>query len=175
MPPGLLPGLPNPLAAVDEAAILAKIDPDIIAKASDWTEHKAPDGRFYYYNAKKGESVWEKPQPLKDLESKQAIQMFLHGFYRFFTAAKLAAAQGISTRPGLETGGDVAGKQSGGVQIVAKNGDMADDVMETDEDRQKKMEEEAKRKKEEEEKAKELKAQDKSRPISSTPVPGTPW
>lgn len=70
MPPGLLPGIPNPLAAVDEATILAKIDPDIIAKASEWTEHKAPDGRFYYYNAKKGESVWEKPQPLKDLESK---------------------------------------------------------------------------------------------------------
>lgn len=70
MPPGLLPTLPAPIAPVDEAAILAKIDPDIIAKASEWTEHKAPDGRFYYYNAKKGESVWEKPQPLKDLESK---------------------------------------------------------------------------------------------------------
>lgn len=38
--------------------------------------------------------------------------------------------------------------------------------------KQKKAEEE--RKKEEDEKAKE-KSQDKSRPISSTPVPGTPW
>lgn len=44
-----------------------------------------------------------------------------------------------------------------------------------EEEKKKKLEEEAKRKKEEEEKAKELKAQDKSRPISSTPVPGTPW
>jgi transcription elongation regulator 1 len=38
-------------------------------------------------------------------------------------------------------------------------------------------EEESKKKtEEEEERAKELqKAQDKSRPVSSTPVPGTPW
>lgn len=58
------------MAAIDEAAVMSKIDPEIIARATEWTEHKAPDGRFYYYNAKKGESVWEKPQPLKDLESK---------------------------------------------------------------------------------------------------------
>lgn len=70
IPPGLLPGIPGAMAAIDEAIIMSKVDPEIIARASEWTEHKAPDGRFYYYNAKKGESVWEKPQPLKDLESK---------------------------------------------------------------------------------------------------------
>lgn len=94
-----------------------------------------------------------------------------------FAAAKLAAAQGISTRPGLDGSvmmGD-AGKQAGGVPINVNNGEMMDDAMETDEDRQRRLEEEARRKKEEEEKMKELKAQDKSRPISSTPVPGTPW
>lgn len=69
MPPGLMPGMQPPINPVEEAAVMAKIDPDIVAKASEWSEHKAPDGRFYYYNAKKGESVWEKPQPLKDLES----------------------------------------------------------------------------------------------------------
>jgi transcription elongation regulator 1 len=37
-------------------------------------------------------------------------------------------------------------------------------------------EETRKKREEEEERAKELqKAQDKSRPVSSTPVPGTPW
>lgn len=70
MAPGLLPGMSAPMNPIDEAAILAKIDPDIIAKASEWSEHKSPDGRFYYYNSKKSESVWEKPQTLKDLESK---------------------------------------------------------------------------------------------------------
>lgn len=57
---------------VEEAAPAPEpaIDPQIMARAAEWTEHKAPDGRSYYYNAKAGESVWEKPQPLKDLESK---------------------------------------------------------------------------------------------------------
>ncbi|KAJ8971738.1 hypothetical protein NQ314_000551 [Rhamnusium bicolor] len=155
------PGMPGALAAIDEAAVMSKIDPEIIARASEWTEHKAPDGRFYYYNAKKGESVWEKPQPLKDLET-----------------AKLAAAQGISTRPGLELP-HPAGPESGKTntpQDTPTNGDAAKDSPEKDgEDKIKKLQEEIKKKKEEEEKAKELKAQDKSRPISSTPVPGTPW
>jgi pre-mRNA-processing factor 40 len=30
----------------------------------DWTEHTAPDGRKYYYNAKLGKSSWEKPTEL---------------------------------------------------------------------------------------------------------------
>ncbi|CAH0559526.1 unnamed protein product [Brassicogethes aeneus] len=142
------------LQAIDEAAVMSKVDPDILARASEWTEHKAPDGRFYYYNAKKGESVWEKPQPLKDLE-----------------AAKLAAAQGISTRPSLEmlVMGDT------GKPPNAMNGEPIKDSEKDGEDKIKKLQEEIKKKKEEEEKAKELKVQDKSKPISSTPVPGTPW
>lgn len=71
LPPALLAGIPaGAMAALDEATLLAKVDSEIIAKASEWTEHKAPDGRFYYYHAKKAESVWEKPQALKDLEGK---------------------------------------------------------------------------------------------------------
>ena len=45
-----------------------ELDPSLVVRAADWTEHKAPDGKSYYYNAKTQESVWEKPQPLKDLE-----------------------------------------------------------------------------------------------------------
>lgn len=30
-----------------------------------WTEHKAPDGRTYYYNAGTRQSAWEKPDALK--------------------------------------------------------------------------------------------------------------
>lgn len=56
------------------------------------------------------------------------------------------------------------------------NGEMSKEGREKEsDDKIRKLQEEIKKKKEEEEKAKELKAQDKSRPVSSTPVPGTPW
>jgi len=32
---------------------------------SDWTEHKAPDDRPYYYNLRTKQSSWEKPDELK--------------------------------------------------------------------------------------------------------------
>ncbi|XP_071991286.1 pre-mRNA-processing factor 40 homolog B isoform X5 [Engystomops pustulosus] len=38
---------------------------DIPAKKSLWTEHKAPDGRTYYYNTETKQSTWEKPDELK--------------------------------------------------------------------------------------------------------------
>ncbi|XP_013421515.1 pre-mRNA-processing factor 40 homolog A [Lingula anatina] len=34
-------------------------------KKSNWTEHKAPDGRTYFYNATTKQSSWEKPDELK--------------------------------------------------------------------------------------------------------------
>ncbi|XP_069826234.1 pre-mRNA-processing factor 40 homolog B isoform X2 [Dendropsophus ebraccatus] len=38
---------------------------DIQIKKSLWTEHKAPDGRTYYYNTETKQSTWEKPDELK--------------------------------------------------------------------------------------------------------------
>lgn len=35
------------------------------SKPTDWTEHKAPDGRSYYYNSVTKQSAWEKPDELK--------------------------------------------------------------------------------------------------------------
>jgi pre-mRNA-processing factor 40 len=37
----------------------------IKAKKEVWTEHKAPDGRTYYYNAANSKSSWEKPDSFK--------------------------------------------------------------------------------------------------------------
>lgn len=34
-------------------------------KKTDWSEHKAPDGRTYYYNSVTKQSLWEKPDELK--------------------------------------------------------------------------------------------------------------
>lgn len=72
-PPGHwgMPGQPPPtISAPPTGDDDSRIDPELIARAAEWTEHKAPDGRSYFYNAKAGESVWEKPQALRDLESK---------------------------------------------------------------------------------------------------------
>ncbi|KAK3592975.1 hypothetical protein CHS0354_023197 [Potamilus streckersoni] len=40
-------------------------DPKPPEKKSVWTEHKAPDGRTYYYNNVTKQSSWEKPDDLK--------------------------------------------------------------------------------------------------------------
>lgn len=32
---------------------------------SEWSEHKSPDGRTYYYNSITKQSAWEKPDELK--------------------------------------------------------------------------------------------------------------
>lgn len=61
-------------------------------------------------------------------------------------------------------------------QISSTNGDVAKEAADKEgDDKIKKLQEEVKKKKEEEDKVKEAKSQDKSRPVSSTPVPGTPW
>lgn len=31
----------------------------------EWSEHKSPDGRVYYYNSVSKQSSWEKPDDLK--------------------------------------------------------------------------------------------------------------
>lgn len=73
-----------------------------------------------------------------------------------------------SVKPG-EAGNRVAQANVTSAEAQAK--EQAD----AERERKQREEEAAKRKKEEEEKSKEQKQQDKSRPISSTPVPGTPW
>ena len=42
-----------------------------------WTEHKAPDGRTYYFNNETKQSVWEKPDELKTPAEVIDIGMFL--------------------------------------------------------------------------------------------------
>lgn len=58
-----------PSSSVDDS----NLDPEMVSQAAHWTEHKAPDGRSYYYNSKTLESVWEKPQAMKDLEGELGL------------------------------------------------------------------------------------------------------
>lgn len=39
----------------------------IVSTNAEWTEHKAPDGRTYYYNNVTKQSLWEKPEELKSI------------------------------------------------------------------------------------------------------------
>ena len=71
-------GVIAPQTPSEDPAILAQLDPELVASAMLWTEHRAPDGRLYYYNSKAGESVWEKPQAMKDLESTFFFLTFLY-------------------------------------------------------------------------------------------------
>lgn len=47
-----------------------------------WSEHVAPDGRIYYYNADDKQSVWEKPSVLKS-----KAEVLSAAFWPFLSAA----------------------------------------------------------------------------------------
>lgn len=55
LPPPGFGGPPPP----ELAAAFGALNPN-----SEWTEHKAPDGRPYYYNQNTKQSSWEKPEAL---------------------------------------------------------------------------------------------------------------
>lgn len=157
------------------------IEPGVIARAAEWSEHRAPDGRPYYYNANRGESVWEKPQAIRDLE---AARMAAHsGVAATSFPPPLLGNPGMMPpmgpmhvdpfrRPdGTEKDKEIPfqayQKTPPGLSKVPKSGDGQAGNLATAEGK----------KKEDEEKAKQAaaKQQDKSRPVSSTPIAGTPW
>lgn len=124
----------------------SRIDPKIMAKAMEWTEHRAPDNRVYYFSAARGESVWERPQALRDLDEARAA--FMHQ-----QAPPMTSTQGSITF-------DNAGNMIKPGQQMNKHVDT--ESVEKD-----------RKRKEENDKAKQpAKPQDKTRPISSTPIAG---
>merc|ERR1719508_654295 len=136
-------------------------------KPCKWTEHTAPDGKKYYYNAETQESVWEKPQELKDWEVDQIrlhdprTSMILAGLQgntttqeqkteepKFFTPAFLNLGQDAAQAQ-LEREKQQKAAEAAAAVLSKKNLSQPGDDSKT--------------------------PKDKSRPISSTPVPGTPW
>ncbi|XP_060083789.1 pre-mRNA-processing factor 40 homolog B-like isoform X2 [Ylistrum balloti] len=75
MPPMFPPG-PNPQISNLTQSGSASNSPILTDGKSDkkplWTEHKAPDGRTYYYNNMTKQSSWEKPD---DMKSKAELQL----------------------------------------------------------------------------------------------------
>ncbi|XP_068626057.1 transcription elongation regulator 1 isoform X2 [Battus philenor] len=168
----VLETVPAPAPKKEETVI----PPELAAQAAEWTSHRAPDGRPYYYNAGKQESVWEKPAPMKELEELQA---------------KIAAEKGEVPEKKIETVDlddkveviDVeahAEAQAAAAAAAEASRRAAEREREQAEREQAEREqaerEQAEREKAEREKAEREKAkQDRSRPISSTPISGTPW
>lgn len=163
------------------------IEPQVIARAAEWSEHRAPDGRPYYYNASRGESVWEKPQAIRDLE---AARMAAHsgvtatsfpppllGNPGMMPPMGQVHADAFRRTDGPEKDKDgFPGYQKGAASLLktpktgaieGQSGSFMVSSKETAEGK----------KKDDEEKAKNAaaKQQDKSRPVSSTPIAGTPW
>lgn len=131
-----------------------KIDPKILANAAEWSEHRAPDGRPYYYNSKRGESVWERPQALKELDEARAA--FMHHQPPHMPHPMTVTQGNIQF--------DAMGKMVKPGALMNKQAEMQALAAEKE-----------RKQREQQEKAKAAKPQDKSRPISSTPIAGTPW
>merc|ERR1712013_782776 len=145
-------------------------------KPCKWTEHTAPDGKRYYYNGETQESVWEKPQELKDWEVDQIrlhdprTSMILAGLQgsgrvevvetpkkdeepKFFTPAFLNLGENATKQQQQEAQKAAAAKAAAAAVLSKKN--LSEPGIETG--------------------TPQAAPKDKSRPISSTPVPGTPW
>ncbi|XP_074126560.1 pre-mRNA-processing factor 40 homolog B isoform X8 [Sminthopsis crassicaudata] len=70
MVPPMMPGMLMPAVPVTAATAPGVDTASSVVAAADpmrvlWSEHVAPDGRIYYYNADDKQSVWEKPSILK--------------------------------------------------------------------------------------------------------------
>ncbi|XP_073174595.1 pre-mRNA-processing factor 40 homolog B isoform X5 [Lepidochelys kempii] len=61
------PTLPNPMVPPVQQSLMGSGSPaqDVPRKKPPWSEHRAPDGRIYYYNHNSKQSTWEKPDALK--------------------------------------------------------------------------------------------------------------
>uniref|UniRef100_A0A1L8DIB5 Putative transcription factor n=1 Tax=Nyssomyia neivai TaxID=330878 RepID=A0A1L8DIB5_9DIPT len=170
---GVPPNMPWGMHQDDKK--IADIDPTIVAKAAEWTEHKAPDGRPYYYNASKGESVWERPQALRDMDAARiAAQTNSMHHPPLMQQPLMPPTQHQVPPPNVvqQMQGNVVFDPLG--FVVKPDGKKDEESAESKAERKRKADAERK-KKEEEEKAKAAKLQDKTRPISSTPISGTPW
>ncbi|CAH0730694.1 unnamed protein product, partial [Brenthis ino] len=148
----------------EETAIPAELS----AAAAEWSAHRAPDGRPYYYHAASRRSVWEKPKPLRDLEELQA---------------KIALEKGEKPEKKIErleimdSKIEVIDVEAHAEAVAAAEAAAEKERAERERAERERVEKEkAERERAEKEKAEKEKAKtDKSRPVSSTPISGTPW
>ncbi|XP_043068285.1 transcription elongation regulator 1 isoform X2 [Drosophila bipectinata] len=158
------------------------IDPAVIARAAEWSEHRAPDGRPYYFHAGRSESVWEKPQALRDME---AARMAAHsGVAPNVPAAPSGLPPHLLPNPLMHMppgtappGFDPHAAFAAAAAAMKASTENSKAAQAAALEKEAKRAAEEKRKKEEEQKkaAATAKQTDKSRPVTSTPIAGTPW
>lgn len=88
MPPGMMQ--PNPL--------MPGGGPAAGNPTKDWTEHKAKDGRVYFFNTRTKQSSWEKPKEVRTLtkEAPAPVQMCTRSpSTNVLTAYRLLRSTGI--------------------------------------------------------------------------------
>ncbi|BFY97387.1 hypothetical protein BsWGS_00433 [Bradybaena similaris] len=93
-------------------------------EVAEWSEHKNSDGKSYYYNSRSQESVWDKPQVLKDWE------------------AKIEAQQNAGTQPAQSQPEEKAKTETTKAEPDDKSDDSPDE--EVEEEKQEEMTEEQK-------------------------------
>jgi len=84
------PSMPGPPPAASGAPGAQAAQPPPAAAAHGWTEHKAPDGRTYYFHKAKGVSAWEKPDEMKTEQEKvvaAAMQGIVQSKWKEYTSA----------------------------------------------------------------------------------------
>lgn len=63
------PGNVQPIAGISPMSnafpVFSMPPPGFPPPTCEWSEHKSPDGRTYYYNSITKQSAWEKPDELK--------------------------------------------------------------------------------------------------------------
>lgn len=132
-----------------------------------WTEHTSPEGKKYYYNSETQESVWEKPQEMKDWEIEQIrindprTSMIIAGLQAQPNTGSSQTQEQKQEEPAFITPSFLQppGQEQSQAEIDSKKkaAEAAAAVL-------------SKKNIQPEESKK-----DKNRPVSSTPVPGTPW
>ncbi|VDN13596.1 unnamed protein product [Dibothriocephalus latus] len=146
-----------------------------------WTEYKSGDGKAYYHNSRTGETTWEKPKVLADWEGKLPVldscrPRFPIPVFVLLNGPILLGSIGTSSTPAKTPETPAVPTQNAqakdSIKPVAQTGSATQssvsEVPASEKESNASAEDQAKKIKEEEEK-------DASRPISSTPVSGTPW
>ncbi|XP_015785267.1 transcription elongation regulator 1 [Tetranychus urticae] len=127
--------------------LVLQVDPEIRLAASEWTEYKTPEGKPYYFSSKTKQSVWDKPKALEDLE--EAINKVKAQQEELAAKANQANLVNQSNK-----NSEVRSEGSSDANVASNEEKLSEDNAAVKKPEQ---------------------PRDKSKPISSTPVSGTPW